>query len=160
MASWNEPTAREWYLAFRAGSGEYALGILAVKEILPAEEILPATSTSPAIRGVLSYYGIDVPVVDLAVKMGLPSPPATRHTCVLLVESPRAVPALTALLVDAVTELVELGPGEIEAPPASGSGAAGLVGGSARVGARVVHLLDIERMYRPPAGDGSSPAAR
>src|SRR5690349_102199 len=75
------------YLTFVLGRETFALGILAIKEIL---EYSPPTEIPmmPAfIRGVVNLRGAAVPVVDLCARFGRPSAPVTKKTCIVIVET-------------------------------------------------------------------------
>jgi purine-binding chemotaxis protein CheW len=157
VASWNEPAARAPYLAFRAGGGDYAVGILHVREIVSHERMTPIPATPSAVRGVLSVRGSAVSVVDLAVKVGLPPTKVTRHACVLVVEAGSAGTApATGLLVDAVSEVIELGPADVEPPPVGPGGEVGFLIGMGKVGRRLVRLLDLERMLAAGGAGGET----
>ena len=105
----------------------------------------------------LNVRGSAVPVVDLAVKVGLPPAPLTRHTRVLVVETDLAGPAaVVGLLVDAVSEVIELGPGDVEPPPFGPGVGGGFLIGMGRVGRGLVHLLDLERMLAAGSAGGEA----
>jgi purine-binding chemotaxis protein CheW len=142
------PHERQQYLSFRLAGGDYAVGILKVKEILQYEEITAVPSTPPSIRGVLNLRGNVVPVIDLAVKFGAPAAPVTKRTCVVVVESELdGAAAVVGLVADAVSEVIELGRGDIEEPPAFGTGLRlEYLLGMGKVGRRFVLLLDLDKV--------------
>ena len=144
----SSPGERQQYLAFGLAGGDYAVGILKVKEILQYDEITPVPSTPPSIRGVLNLRGSVVPVVDLAVKFGAPAAAVTKRTCVLVVEtSLDGVAAVMGLVADAVSEVIELRPDDIEAPPTFGTRVkVDYLLGMGRAGKKFVLLLDIDRV--------------
>jgi purine-binding chemotaxis protein CheW len=148
MGSASEVPERQQHLAFSLAGGSYAVGILNVKEILQYEEITPVPSTPRSIRGVLNLRGSVVPVVDLAVKFGLPASPVTKRTCVLVVETAlEGVATVMGLIADAVSEVIELGPADIEEPPAFGTRIkVDYLLGMGKVGKRFVLLLDIDKV--------------
>ena len=146
MSTPNGTDGRAQYLAFGLAGGEYAIGILRVREILQYEEITRVPSTPRSIRGVINLRGSVVPVVDLAAKLGLPEAPVTRHSCILVIDAAREGGAVvTGLVVDAVSEVVELGRDDVEEPPSFGPGVAvNFLLGLGKVGRRFVHLIDID----------------
>ena len=148
MSSATEPGERRQYLAFALAGGDYAVGILKVKEILQYEEITRVPSTPRSIRGVLNLRGSVVPAVDLAVKFGLPESPVTKRTCVLVVETAfDGVPTVMGLVADAVSEVIDLGPADVEEPPAFGTHVdVDYLLGMGKVGKKFVLLLDIDRV--------------
>lgn len=148
MSSASEVAERQQYLAFTLAGGSYAVGILNVKEILQYDEITPVPSTPRSIRGVLNLRGSVVPVVDLAVKFGLPASPVTKRSCVLVVETALdGVPTVMGLIADAVSEVIELGAADIEEPPPFGTRLkVDYLLGMGKVGKGFVLLLDIDKV--------------
>ncbi|HEY6005750.1 MAG TPA: chemotaxis protein CheW [Anaeromyxobacter sp.] len=148
MSSPTDVIERQQYLAFALAGGEYAVGILKVKEILQYEELTRVPSTPRSIRGILNLRGSVIPVVDLAVKFGLPETAVTKRTCVLVVETAfGGVPTVMGLVAEAVSEVIELGPDEIEEPPAFGTRVkVDHLVGMGKVGRRFVLLLDIDKV--------------
>jgi purine-binding chemotaxis protein CheW len=122
MVGTNTADARAQFLAFGLAGSEYAIGILKVKEILQYETVTPVPSTPASIRGVINLRGSVVPVVDLAVKLGLPPTPVTKRTCILVFEAVLGgAETVLGLVTDSVTEVIELGPDDIEEPPSFGA---------------------------------------
>jgi purine-binding chemotaxis protein CheW len=148
MSSAIDAADRRQYLAFSLAGGDYGLSILKVKEILQYDDITPVPSTPRSIRGVLNLRGSVVPVVDLAVKFGLTATPVTNRTCVLVVETAfDGVAAVVGLVADAVSEVIELGPDDLEAPPEFGTNVrVSFLIGMGKVGRKFVLLLDIDRV--------------
>jgi purine-binding chemotaxis protein CheW len=144
----SSPHERRQFLAFSFAGCDYAVGILAVKEILQYGEITPVPSTPPSIRGVLNLRGSVVPVVDLAVKFGALATPVTRRSCVLVVETALdGAPAVMGLVADAVSEVIELRAEDIEALPTFGAHVeVDFLLGVGKVGKKFVLLLDLDRV--------------
>jgi purine-binding chemotaxis protein CheW len=135
-------------LTFRIAGEEYAVGILSVREIIEYEAVTRVPATPVWIRGVINLRGSVVPVIDLAVKLGLPETRVTRRTCIVIVEAElEGEPAVLGILVDSVHQVIELTPGEIEPPPAFGTPVrADFLLGMAKTGPRFALLLDIVRV--------------
>jgi len=142
------PRECQQYLAFSLAGGDYAVGILKVKEILQYDEITAVPSTPSSIRGVLNLRGSVIPVVDLAVKFGAPAAPVTKRTCVLVVETAlEGVAAVMGLVADAVSEVIELRDDDVEEPPAFGTRVElDYLLGMSKAGKKLVLLLDIDRV--------------
>lgn len=166
------------YLSFFVAGEEYGVGILKVREILEFDTITRVPGTPPHVRGVLNLRGSVVPVIDLAVKLGLPETQVTRRTCVVIVEVLlEGEPTVMGLMADAVSQVIELSPDQVEPPPPFGTGIrVEFLQGMGRAGKKFVLLLDIERVLTtnellavasiaaagPPAGPPaeSSPGGR
>jgi purine-binding chemotaxis protein CheW len=148
MNGTNVVNARAQYLSFGLAGGDYAIGILKVKEILQYETVTPVPSTPPSIRGVINLRGSVVPVVDLAVKFGLPATPVTKRTCILVFEAVLdGADTVLGLMTDSVTEVIELGPQEIEPPPTFGARVhVDYLIGMGKVGKGFVLILDLEKV--------------
>ncbi len=136
------------YLSFTLGGSDYAVGILQVKEILQFETATRVPSVPPSVRGVINLRGSVVPVIDLAVKFGLAPMPVTKRTCVLIVEaSLEGERAVMGVLADAVREVLDLGPNDVEPPPTFGTQVrVEFITGMAKVGKGFVLLLDLDRV--------------
>ena len=148
MSIASESVERRQYLSFTMAGGEYGVGILTVKEILQFAEVTRVPSTPRSIRGVINLRGSVVPVVDLAFKLGMPEAAPTARTCILVVEASLAgKPTVTGLMVDSVSEVVDLGPEDVEPPPNFGTNIrVDHLLGMGKVGRRFVLLLDIDRI--------------
>jgi purine-binding chemotaxis protein CheW len=136
------------YLTFFMAGEEYAVGILQVREILELGPITRIPAAPAHIRGVINVRGSVVPVIDLAVKLGLPETQVTRRTCVVIVELAfQDETRVLGILVDAVHQVIELSAAEIEAPPTFGMQVpASFLVGMARAEPKFVMLLDLERI--------------
>jgi purine-binding chemotaxis protein CheW len=143
-----EAAERRQYLSFTLAGSDYAVAILQVKEILQYETVTRIPSVPPSIRGVINLRGAVVPVVDLALKFGLEGTPVTKRTCVLLVEaSVQGEVTVIGVMADAVREVLELGPADIEPPPAFGTQVrVDYLVGMGKAGKGFVLLLDIDRV--------------
>lgn len=109
------------YLTFYVAGEEYAVTVLKVTEIIECVALTYVPSTPPWIRGVLNLRGAVVPVVDLAVKFGLPPTALTLRTCVVMVELQHEGERLVlGVMADSVHQVVELGPEQILPPPSFG----------------------------------------
>jgi purine-binding chemotaxis protein CheW len=136
------------YLSFTIAGTDYGLPILTVKEILQHEETTRVPGTPPSIRGVINVRGQVVPVVDLAVKFGRGESAVSKRTCILVVEAVLGADRLTVgVLADAVNEVLDLPPSEIEAAPSFGANVrVDYLTGMGKVGKGFVLLLDAERV--------------
>ena len=82
-----ENDAAKQYLTFFLADEQYAVGVLSVKEIIEYGIVTKVPTTPPYIRGVINLRGSVVPVIDLAVKFGLPAVPVSRRTCIVIMET-------------------------------------------------------------------------
>jgi purine-binding chemotaxis protein CheW len=136
------------YLGFHVAEEEYAIGILRVREILEYDTATRVPGTPRSIRGVINLRGRVVPVVDLAVKLGLPESQITKRTCVVVVEVDlEGERSVMGVLADSVSQVLDLPQGEIEPPPPFGPRVrVECLVGMGRAGKRFVLLLDIDKL--------------
>jgi purine-binding chemotaxis protein CheW len=137
------------------GEEEYALPIEQVREIVRASHPRPVSSDVPSLRGVVSLRGRLLPVHDLAARLGVGSAPGERAKIVVVETRDDDV---AGLVVDDVTEVLTVALSQIEEIPAAG--ADGCAGAVAKLGERLVLLLDAAELLSPDAeGDGARAAA-
>jgi len=136
------------YLTFYVAGEEYAVTILKVTEIIECVSLTHVPGTPSWIRGVLNLRGAVVPVVDLTVKFGLPATALTRRTCVVMVEIEHDSERLVlGVMADAVHQVVELGPEQVQPPPSFGPKVrVDCIHGMGNSGGRFIVLLDIDRV--------------
>lgn len=133
------------YLTFHLGREEFAIRVLTVREIMGVQEITAVPQTAPWMKGVINLRGKVIPVVDLRLKFGLPPVEYTQRTCIIVVEvKGTAAAMLMGVIVDGVSEVLNLVGGEIEDTPDFGQGTEmPYLLGMAKVKGKVKILLDI-----------------
>jgi purine-binding chemotaxis protein CheW len=139
--------ARRQFLSFTLDRVDCAVGILQVKEILQCETISRVPSVPRSVRGVINLRGAVVPVVDLALKLGLRETPISRRTCILVVEARLdGEPAVLGVLADSVSEVLDLADADVEPPPTFGARIeVDYLTGMGKVEGRLVLLVDLDR---------------
>ena len=135
-------------LTFLLAGDSYAVSILRVREIIEHEDVTRVPNMPASIRGVLNLRGAVVPVVDLAVRFGLGESHVSKRSCVVIVEVDVDGDHLVmGLMVDAVSQVIELPPADIEPPPALGTRIrADFLQGLGKIGKGFVLILDIDRV--------------
>lgn len=136
------------FLTFVVAGEEYAVGILRVREIIHFESVTPVPRTPRWIRGVINLRGSIVPVVDLAVKFGLPATQVTPDTCIVIAEVQLGgEETVMGLLADAVKQVIELAADRIEAAPVFGTTVdVDYLTGMGRADERLILMLDVDRV--------------
>jgi purine-binding chemotaxis protein CheW len=110
------------YLTFRLANEEYGIGLLMVKEIIGVMTFTKIPKTPDFIRGVIDIRGTVIPVIELRRKFGLEITADTEETCIIIVEMPHRGKIMSmGLLVDSVSEVLEIAGANIEAPPDLGA---------------------------------------
>ena len=136
------------FLTVLVGEEEYAVGVLRVREIIQYHAVTRVPRTPEWVRGVINLRGSVVPVVDLAVKFGLPAAAPGRCTCIVLVEAlVEDEPVVMGMIADEVRQVVDLPAGAVQQPPAFGTRVrVDYLEGMGRVADRMVLLLDVDRL--------------
>jgi purine-binding chemotaxis protein CheW len=139
---------RMQYLTFSIAGDEYAIGILQVREVVELETLTWVPSTPPYVRGVVNLRGSVVPVVDLAVKFGLPESEVTRRSCVVIVELVTdGELTVIGVMADSVKQVIDLRADEIGVPPSFGTRVSvDFLLGIAKVGKKFALVLDIAKV--------------
>ncbi len=141
------PETRQ-YLTFALGGEQFAVGTLSVKEIIEYGQLTTVPMMPPSIRGVINLRGAVVPVIDLGARFGGRRTEVGRRTCIVILEVEHAEEQqVIGVVVDAVNEVLEIAPADIEPPPAFGAHIrTDFIQGMGKVGGKFVILLDIGRV--------------
>jgi purine-binding chemotaxis protein CheW len=139
------------YLAFHLGREEFAIQVLKVREIMGIQDITAVPQTPAFVKGVINLRGKVIPVVDLRLKFGLPEMEYTQRTCIIVVQiqAPDGSISLTGIIVDEVSEALNIAAAEIEDTPDFGDGASTpYILGMAKSKGKVKILLDIDKVLQ------------
>jgi purine-binding chemotaxis protein CheW len=133
------------YLSFKLEKEEFAIQVLRIREIMGIQEIMPVPQTPIYVRGVINLRGKVIPVIDLRLKFGMPHVEPTSRTSIIVTQVDCENGRMTmGTIVDGVTEVLTLQPGDIEDAPDSGEGArTPYLLGRVKIKGRVKTLLDI-----------------
>ncbi|MFZ5993579.1 MAG: chemotaxis protein CheW [Thermodesulfobacteriota bacterium] len=136
------------YLTFVLGGENFALETSRVKEVLEYTTITRIPRMPEFLCGVINLRGNVVPVMDMRLKLGMPSAERTVDTCIVIVEVNFDDESATiGCLVDSVKEVLEIEANEIEPPPKMGMRlGTDFIQGMARQGESFIIILDINRI--------------
>lgn len=138
----SEPTQ---YLTFVLDKETFAIGILAIKEIIEYQDLTVVPMMPPAVRGVINLRGSVVPVIDLAVRFGRKPTSVTKRTCIVIVETEAEGERIDiGVIVDAVNQVLEIPASDIAAPPPFGAKIrTEFIQGMGKVDGKFIILLDV-----------------
>lgn len=138
----------EQYLTFELAGETYAVDSLCVREIIEYPLLTRVPTAGKAIKGVINLRGSVVPVIDLSMRFGRGPTPVSRRTCVIILEvTNEDEPLVLGIVVDAVSEVLEVAASNIRQAPAFGSHIpADFIHAMARVDDHFVVLLAIEQV--------------
>lgn len=105
----------EEFLCFRLSDEEYAIDIHHVREIIKMLDITKVPKTPDFMLGIISLRGVIIPLLDLRMRLSLEVSEYTNKTRIIIASSGDT---RMGMVVDAVTEVVRLKKGIMEAPPA------------------------------------------
>lgn len=136
------------YLTFIMADEEYGVDILRVQEIKGWDSVTPIPNTPEYIKGVINLRGTIVPIIDLRMRFGLKNITygPTTVVIVLRVEGHKGQ-RIMGFVVDAVSDVYNLGDQEMKPPPDFGSVVSvDFIKALATVGEKMVIVLDIDQM--------------
>jgi purine-binding chemotaxis protein CheW len=132
------------FLTFFLAGEEYGLEILKVQEIIGMMSITPVPRTQSYMRGVVNLRGKVIPVVDLRLKFGMDFKEQTDETCIIVVQ---ANGVQTGIVVDNVSEVLDIPTQSIEDAPSFGAGVnSDYILGIGKSENKVKLLLDIDKV--------------
>jgi purine-binding chemotaxis protein CheW len=139
------PTSQQ--LTFSLAGEEYGLDILSVREIRGWSRVTRIPQTPVHLLGVLNLRGAIVPIMDLRLRFGLERESYGDNTVVIILA---IAERLFGIVVDAVSDVVDIDPATIKPVPDMGAIVdTRYLKGLATHVERMVMLLDVEKLMRP-----------
>ena len=137
------------YLSFRLDEELFAIDVACVREVIDRTEMTRIPRMPEFMRGVINLRGNVVPVVDLRMKFGIGQVEMTIDTCIVVLEvNVDEEATIVGALVDAVEEVFELDPTQIEPPPKMGARLnTEFIEGMGRLDEEFVILLNVDRVF-------------
>lgn len=145
------------YLTFQVGGEEYAVPVTYVTEIVRLQKSFAVPDVPSFIKGVINLRGKVIPLLDVRSRFGLPQTEYTDLTVIIVLE---VGDACTGLVVDGVSEVLEITPEQIEPRPRwkSSTGGANMISGVGKRETSVTFLLDVGALL--DAEPRQAPSAR
>lgn len=138
------------YLVFTLNDDIFAIDILRIREIIEYGTLTEVPMMPETIRGVINLRGAVVPVIDLSARFGRGRTDVNRRTCVVILEVAMGdddTPQVLGVVVDAVNEVLEIPPEQIEPAPSFGTRLrTDFIAGMGRMEGRFVIILDLARV--------------
>jgi purine-binding chemotaxis protein CheW len=136
------------YLAFMLGGEVFAIDIRFIHEVIQFDALTEVPLMPDFIRGVIHLRGCMVPVIDLAIRFGKPSTEVSKRSCIVILElKEKDIPLVPGIMVDHVSEVIELAESDIgPAPSFNSDPRAEFIQGVGRIGDRFVILLDVQHI--------------
>src|SRR5436853_6343931 len=105
---------RRQVIVFKVGDGEFAVDIMAIREVKLMQEITPVPETPEYVEGVLNLRGNLVPVLDLRKRMRTGRKTVTDQTRIIIA---RPDDTLIGLIVDHASDFIRVNDDEIDPTP-------------------------------------------
>ena len=128
-ASWTQqqtaaPRATiEQYLMFHLNGETFGTPIRSIREIIEYQTMTKVPLTPAFLSGVINLRGAVVPVLDLSARFGRNKTDVGRRTCIVIVDAQvNEQHYQIGVVVDGVTEVLEIDADELETPPDFGLG--------------------------------------
>ena len=139
-------TTGQEYLVFTLAEQEYGIDILKVQEIrgYDSQSVTRIANVPSFIKGVTNLRGVIVPIVDMRIKFNLEKVEYNHQTVVVILNLKSRV---VGVVVDGVSDVLMLQPGQISAAPQFGTAfSTEHLTGIGTLGERMLILVDIEKL--------------
>ena len=137
-------TGETEYLSFGLGDAEYSVEIMSVRESRGWTRTTSLPHSPSYVRGVINLRGAVLPVIDLAVRLGLPATePEDRNVIIVVDVETRTM----GRRVDAVSDILTLSQDQLHPPPdVATSPGARFVKALTILDDRMVRVLDLAQV--------------
>jgi purine-binding chemotaxis protein CheW len=149
IATKTEATEEKLFLTFVLDNEVYGIEILKVREIIGLMDSTTVPQTPDYMKGVINLRGKVIPIIDLRLKFSMPEEEHTKETCVIVVDISGQNNTLQqiGIIVDSVSEVLNINSGEIEDAPQFGQKIdSNFILGLGKTDERIIILLDIEEV--------------
>lgn len=139
----DQDTMQGMYLTFDLAGEGYGLEIRYVTEIIGIQKVTNVPDMPEHVIGVLNLRGKVIPIIDVRLRFNLSLREYDERTCIIVVnvnDNP------VGLVVDQVSEVVDISQGDIEPPPATGKNRGHYIQGLGKIGEKVKILLNVEAL--------------
>lgn len=141
-ASEEEDTQITRLITFRLGEEHYALDIKCVREVVKVPKLTRVPGTCSFVMGVTNLRGEILSLIDFAMLMGSQGS-ALEEDARIIVLDDISRNSTVGILVDSVSEIVDLKELEMEPPPATlAASQAQFVAGVIRIKGKIVGIID------------------
>ena len=136
------------FLTFTLSGEMFAIEILNIKEIIEYGSLTTVPMMPGYVHGVINLRGRVVPVIDLSVRFGRKAVETTKRTCNVIIEVQADGETLDiGIVVDAVSEVLEIPASEIEPAPSFGAKIrADFISGMGKVNGAFVIILKLDKV--------------
>jgi purine-binding chemotaxis protein CheW len=129
---------------FKLDNEEFGVDIASIESIIKMEPITRMPNMPGFVEGVINLRGLILPVIDLHRRFHLSETPAGKNTRIIIAI---LLATKVGMIVDSVSEVLRIPEEAVQPlPPLVTSVDSAFITGIARVGTRLVILLDLARV--------------
>ena len=133
------------FLTFCLGDEEYGVDIMQVMEIRSWTATTRLPNTPDFVLGIINLRGVVVPVLDIRLRFGMTPAELTGKSVVIILSS---VERTLGILVDSVSDILEVRANNIKAPPPMSDAIEdAFLHGLVSIDKRMVVLLSTEKLF-------------
>ena len=133
------------FISFRIGEEEFAIDIMAVREIKGWTETTVLPNQPDYLLGVLNLRGLIVPIFDLRCRFGMGLTTATRAHVVIIVS---VMDRTVGLLVDAVSDILTVTDENMQpTPDIANEAAKAYARGILAIEGRMICLIELDALF-------------
>ena len=148
-AATGEGAGGSQFLTFLLGKEVFAMDIRTVREIIQYGPLTLVPLMPDFVRGVINLRGAVVPVIDLHARFGRPVAEIGKKTCIVIFDAVREGERVElGLLVDSVSEVIDIADDQIEPPPSFGTAVRrDFIQGMGKIDDRFVIILEPDKAF-------------
>jgi len=140
-------TGTRQFITFSCAEQSFGIDIMSMREIRNWSPVTPLPAQKPDVLGVIDIRGRVVPIHDLALRIGCSAEPRSQHEGQVILVLKVAGHDM-GLLVDSVSDIIEVEAQDILPVPQIEGSAARFLGGIVRQGDNLVAILGEETVLR------------
>jgi purine-binding chemotaxis protein CheW len=140
------------WVTFELDGEFYGINVLKIREVLRMTEITPVPGAVESALGIINLRGVVVTVIDTRVHFGLPITDCDDTTRIIIVDIDQE--NMVGLLVDGVSEVVNLYESKIEIAPSVGNDERSkYIYGVSQKDDYLLILIDVNKLFGVPEVD-------
>lgn len=118
IEKWDERSREHEFIAFRLNDHDYCIDIDSVREIRGWSVSTPLPHSPDYVQGLFNLRGAVIPIIDFAVRLGMPAKePTPRHVIIIV----KIRDQVAGILVDAVSDILMVEEESLQPTPDVGS---------------------------------------
>lgn len=147
------------YLSFKLGNEEFAAHTNKVLSILELCDVVTVPKAPKYMKGVINLRGAVLPIIDLKVKLGMPSTQNTVNTCIVVFDIQIDTELVQiGAFVDSVQAVLEISESQkMSAPSIGNKYSSNFIKSVANVDGNFVMILDMDLVFSNENEESNNP---